>query len=102
MNIVYLVQDGNTNKFKVGFASNWEQRRKHYITHNPNIKFIECIKTRAASKHKIERMCQKEIEKMGGTFITNYGVKTEWFKFKGDFSLSMLKCCKNRKIYDLN
>ena len=102
MNIIYLNRIKGTNLFKVGFSSNWENRRKSYITDNPLIEFVECIKTRAHNKHKIEKMCQKEIEKIGGRFIINHGIKTEWFEFDGDFNFKMLSCCKNRKVYSLN
>ena len=102
MNIIYLIKMAGTNLYKIGFSSNWENRKKSYITDNPLMECIECLKTQKRSKHWVERMCQQEVEQIGGKFITKCGVKTEWFEFEEEFSFSMLNFCKNRKIYELN
>ena len=98
-NIIYHNGMTGTNLHKIGFSGNWENRKKSYITDNPLIKFKEYAKTYRKTKHRLERECQKEIEEMGGRFLIVDGVKTEWFEFDGELSLSDLKCCKNRKIY---
>lgn len=102
MNTIYLIKMAETNLYKIGFTSNWENRKKSYTTDNPLYECVECLKTQKKSKHWVERMCQQEVKEIGGVFQTKDGTKTEWFKFEGEFSFSMLKCCKNRKIYELN
>ena len=97
-NVYHNTMEG-TKLHKVGFTSNWENRSKMYITHNPLIEFKEFAITYSKTKHALERECQKEIEKMGGRFIEKNGIKTEWFEIDGDFSLADLKCCKGRKIH---
>ena len=84
---------------KVGFSGNWFNRRNSYITDNPLIEFVEYVETYKKTKHRLEREIQREIEELGGRFVTNNGKKTEWFEFDGEFSLSMLKSCKGRVIH---
>ena len=99
MNAVYHNTMTNTILHKVGFTNNMERRKREYITGNPLIEFREYANTYSKTKHELERECQKEIEEMGGRFIVNHGIKTEWFEFDGEFSLKDLKCCKHRKIH---
>ena len=99
MNKVYLNKMKGTNYKKVGFTNNLERRKREYITGNPLIEFVEYANTYSKTKHELERECQKEIEEMGGKFVINHGIKTEWFELEGDFSLADLKCCKRRKIH---
>lgn len=101
-NQIYLNGMTGTRLYKVGFSGNWENRKKSYITDNPLIEFKEYAITYRKTKHRLERECQREIEAMGGKFITVEGVKTEWFELDRDFSLNDLKCCKGRKIYQYN
>ena len=97
-NRVYHITMVGTKLHKTGFSSNWFNRRNSYITCNPLIEFVEYVETYKKTKHKLEREMQKEIETLGGRYIVNHGKKTEWFEFDGDFSLDMLKSCKDRKI----
>jgi hypothetical protein len=107
--MIYLITDGKN--FKVGHTTknNFENRMRHYITHNPNIELIEYVDTYAKTKHQLETELKHEIEILGYEFITttvlNMSVKTEWFKVpkskRKEFfqkGLSQFKACQNRKI----
>ena len=99
MNKIYLLKNGDTNQFKIGFTSDWEKRRRHYITANPSVEFVAYVNTQEKSGRWVETLCHEEIKKIGGRFVYVHGSKTEWFEFDGEFCFEMLPCCKNRKVH---
>jgi hypothetical protein len=78
-------------------------RLRAYVTHNPNLKILGMVKIYSKTKRQLENAVHKEIEKMGYSFYSQYGIKTEWFKPNKEFAkqlnqngLNAFNACKNR------
>jgi len=100
--MVYNIISGNYQKF--GFATKFDNRKKSYITDNPNVHFIEGLRTYQKTKHKLESAIHRELKEKGYEFLVNHNTQTEWFEIKNGMPLRFcdLECCKGRKVYALD
>jgi hypothetical protein len=107
--MIYLVKTEvrNGTYFKVGYAHDIFNRLRAYVTHNPNVKLLETVKTYGKTKHQLETAIHNEITALGYTFkVADNGITTEWFFVPMDKEaefekngLAQFKACKGRKIY---
>ena len=100
--MVYMIKQElrNGSLFKVGFSSDFEQRKTTYAGYIPLYKVIDTVQTYAKTKRTLEKQIHKEIRAYGFEFVN----KTEWFfvpmELEKDVEtegLKMFKACENRK-----
>lgn len=54
---LYLIKSGNY--IKIGYTSNWEQRKKNYITHNPEFKILNFREGTKSDEYYLHKLFQK-------------------------------------------
>ena len=80
---VYLLKSGDL--YKIGFASDWQKRKKSYDTHNPDYKLIFLYK--GYDSFEVESFLHKK--------YIDKNVQGEWFDLSDDEILYLISYCSN-------